>query len=112
MKALERDPEHRYQDAAEMARDLERALPDRKPPSATELAKFMEILFDAEERGMTHHDDHGSGEHRPGTGDHLEVEFENTPAGGVRGGTGAGAAPVAQDANMSIDKLLKRFGIK
>jgi serine/threonine protein kinase len=45
-KALEKDPERRYQDASEMYRGLERVLRERQPPAATELARFMEVLFE------------------------------------------------------------------
>ncbi len=108
LKALDKDPDLRYQDAGEMARDLERALADRKPPTGAELAKFMEVLFDQGERGVTH-DEHASGEHRAGgTGPNLEVEFEQTPAGARK----PAPAPVPVTKDMSIDKLLKRFGIK
>jgi serine/threonine protein kinase len=106
MKALEKDAEQRYQDAGEIPRDLERALEGRKPPTVAELARFMEVLFDPNERGVTSHDEHTSGEHRPAAG--LEVELDSTPPDSEA--AGADAPPVAKD--MSIDKLLKRFGIK
>ena len=50
MKALAREPDERYQDAAEMHRALERVLRERPPPTASELARFMELLFDRDER--------------------------------------------------------------
>ena len=51
MKALERDPEVRYQDAGDMLRDLERVLHEWQPATATGLVRFLEILFDEHERG-------------------------------------------------------------
>jgi serine/threonine protein kinase len=50
MKALARDADDRYQDAAEMSRDLERVLHDWQSPQAGTLARFMELLFDDDER--------------------------------------------------------------
>ena len=50
MKSLARDPDDRYQDAAEMYRDLERVLHEWQPPQAGALARFLELLFDEEER--------------------------------------------------------------
>jgi serine/threonine protein kinase len=110
LKALERDPELRYQDAGEMHRDLERVLHERQPPNPAGLARFMEILFDEAERGDTAADWQAI-EHRGGnTPAGLEVELmdpEPSLAEEDRGaGTGAGKDP------MSIQKLLKRFGIK
>src|SRR5262249_36748088 len=51
MKALERDPESRYQDAGEMLADLERVLHEWPPVSASGLVRFLETLFDEHERG-------------------------------------------------------------
>ena len=48
LKALARDVDERYQDAAEMYRDLERVLHERQPPTSAELTRFMELLFDRE----------------------------------------------------------------
>jgi len=101
LKALERDPEERFQWAADMNRDLERILHERQPPTATELARYMEILFDKEQ--VVPVDE--TGEHRlepPGEG--LEVDLDSKP-------TDSPAPPVAREP-LSIDKLLKRFGIK
>jgi serine/threonine protein kinase len=98
MKALDREPDHRYQDAGEMSRELERALPDRKPPTSTELARFMEILFEQGERREASDGEQTSGKHVVGR--RIEVDLP------------AGAQPAAGPKEMSIDKLLKRFGIK
>jgi hypothetical protein len=106
LKALERDPELRYQDAGEMHRDLERVLHERQPPNAAGLARFMEILFDDAERGDTAADWQTVEHHAGNTPAGLEVELmdsdsppEADPALGPRD-------------PMSIQKLLKRFGIK
>ena len=50
MMALARDPDDRYQDAAEMYRDLERVMREWPPPEAGALARFLESLFDDQER--------------------------------------------------------------
>ena len=50
-KALAREPAERYQNGAELHRDLERYLRERSPASASALARFLESLFDAGERG-------------------------------------------------------------
>ena len=111
MKALERDPEERYQDAAEMHRDLERVLHERQPPTAADLARFLELLFDDAERGDTVADWEAT-EHRAGhTPAGLEVELMDPEAADADpdpapAGPGGGKDP------MSIQKLLKRFGIK
>ena len=101
MKALAREPDQRYQDAGEMLRELERALHERQPPSATELARFMEVLFEHEERGeRTPYDaGHESDKHR--SDGQLEIDIEpDAPAA---------AKP---DEQKGIGKLLKKFGIK
>ena len=97
MKALARDPEQRYQDAGEMHRALDKVLSDRQPPSAADLARFVEVLFDRHEREETLPEDHPSGEHRSGPG-----------------AEGSGGEPefTAVPDPMSVDTLLKRFGIK
>jgi serine/threonine protein kinase len=108
MKALERDPELRYQDAGEMHRDLERVLHERQPPNAAGLARFLEILFDEAERGDTVADWEAI-EHRAGhTPAGLEVELMDPEAPPEPGPTG----PSGGKDPMSIQKLLKRFGIK
>ena len=82
MKALAREPGERYQDAGQMQRGLERFLRERPPVTARDLARFLELIFDRAERE--------GGEDR-------------------RGGTDAGADPTPDP--MSLDSLLKRFGI-
>ena len=50
MKALARNPDERYQDAGQMQRGIEKILRERPPVTARDLARFLELLFDREER--------------------------------------------------------------
>jgi serine/threonine protein kinase len=101
MKALERDPDRRYQDAAEMYRDLEAVMHETTPPpTSAALARFMEQLYEPKEREGTVVDD----AHEPA----VDASAEEAPAP-------APPAPpehTGPSASMSIQKLLKRFGIK
>jgi serine/threonine protein kinase len=108
MKALERDPEMRYQDAGDLLRDLERVLHEWQPATASGLARFLELLFDDHERGDVVTAD-GAREHRTGSESALDMEFPEPPA--ERAPADPPAPPPAKDP-MSIQKLLKRFGIK
>jgi serine/threonine protein kinase len=101
MKALAPEPEQRYQDAGEMLRELERALPERQPPSATELARFMEVLFEHEERGekTPHEASHESDKQR--ADGPLEIDLGPEPKGAAK-----------PDAQKGFGRLLKKFGIK
>jgi serine/threonine protein kinase len=108
MTALERDPDHRYQDAAEMYRDLDRVLHERQPPTANELTRFLELLFDEEERIDAP---------PPGAADAVdeahEVEFEHPPdVASAEPPTSTTTDSGAIKDPLSIQKLLKRFGIK
>jgi serine/threonine protein kinase len=110
-KALDREPSRRFQDAAEMGRGLERILHERPPLSTNELARFMELLFDRNEREEVVPDDHSSGEHRrhPDPETDLGAELEAGPLGAASGdAAGKADAP----GTTSIDALLKKFGIK
>ena len=103
MKALERDPERRYQDAGEMYRDLEAVMHEAPPPpTAAALARFMETLYEPQEREATVVDE----AHEP----------EAPPAAGAVGSPAPPLPPPPEttgpSASMSIQKLLKRFGIK
>jgi serine/threonine protein kinase len=104
LKALERDPDDRYQDAAEMARDLERVLRERQPPTPVELARYMEILFDQATPGGGPHED-GQRQEDPERG--LEIELDTDVPAPEKTGPGA-----QEPDQKSIQKLLKRFGIK
>jgi serine/threonine protein kinase len=107
MKSLERDPEVRYQDAGEMLRDLERVLHEWQPATASGLARFLELLFDDHERGNIVAGEVG----RAHAGADLPMELEfHEPSAEARVPEPA-ATPPAKDP-MSIQKLLKRFGIK
>jgi serine/threonine protein kinase len=51
MHCLERNPEHRYQDAWELHQDLERFMVDRKrPPTSMDIAAVMEEVFPLDAR--------------------------------------------------------------
>jgi serine/threonine protein kinase len=86
MKALARDPADRYQDAGQMQRGLERFLRERPPVTARDLARFLELLFDRTER-------------------------EESPGGPERREGADGSGPDSTPDPMSLDALLKRFGI-
>jgi serine/threonine protein kinase len=106
MKALERDPEVRYQDAGEMLRDLERVLHEWQPATATGLVRFLEVLFDEHERGDVTSPD-AAAEARDGSGiEELQDHHAPEPLPAE-----PPPAPPTKDP-MSIQKLLKRFGIK
>jgi serine/threonine protein kinase len=99
MKALERDPERRYQDAAEMYRDLEAVMHEAPPPpTAAALARFMETLYEPQEREATVVDE----AHEP----------EAPPAAASPAPPPPPPETTGPSASMSIQKLLKRFGIK
>jgi hypothetical protein len=108
MKALLKDPDERYQDAGEMGRSLDRVARERQPPSATELARFMELLFDQEEReeadalGRVSGGARRRGDADPGD---AALPAPPEPLPDVGGDAEAGR-------EMSVDALLKRFGIK
>jgi serine/threonine protein kinase len=107
MKALERDPEVRYQDAGEMLRDLERVLHEWQPATASGLVRFLELLFDDDERGDAVLPEGGS-EARAGSRPAPELREPTAPL--PVDPPSAVTAPVKDP--MSIQKLLKRFGIK
>ena len=106
MKALERDPEIRYQDAGEMHRDLERVLHEGQPPTPRDVTLLLEQLFDEPERGGPVSADWSA--ERPSS-------VHGDPSAGLDGAPPH--APAGKDAGASrdplnIQKLLKRFGIK
>jgi hypothetical protein len=105
MKALQKDPDDRYQDAAEMGRALERVVRERQPVSQGELKRFMELLFDRDEREEAIPEDLFSGGHLRG----KHSPDESDPAGDPSLDETPGTRP---DAELSVDALLKRFGIK
>jgi len=84
MRALARNPDERYRDAGQMQRGIEKILRERPPVTARDLARFLELLYDRQER-----EGHG--------------------AAGADGADPAGAEE--QSDGFSLDVLLKRFGI-
>jgi serine/threonine protein kinase len=102
MKALERDPEVRYQDAGEMHRDLERVLHERSTTSAREVTLFLAQLFDESERGASV------------STDWPEPSSVQTDPGGAPAPVPPPPPPAKESAPARdpISKLLKRFGIK
>jgi len=110
MKALERDPDARYQDASEMYRDLERVLLERRPPAASELARLMELLFDEAERGAaTGPEDRAAEDRMDPARPALEMEFHASAGGRTDTDPEGEGAPLPRDA-LSVEQLLKRFG--
>jgi serine/threonine protein kinase len=110
MTTLDREPDHRYQDASQMYRDLDRVLHERQPPTAVELSRFLELLFDEEERSDARPEEQGE----PSPSRSPESAFEEggaaareaeVPAAVERSDPGGIKDP------LSIQKLLKRFGI-
>ena len=95
MKALERDPEVRYQDAGEMQRDLEKILHDVGSLSPRDVTLFLEKLFDVAERGTSVSADW--------TEDRSAVHVETEPP--------PPAAKAKDKGGPAIQKLLKKFGI-
>jgi serine/threonine-protein kinase len=103
MRALEKNPEQRYQDASEMYKDLERVLHSRQPPAASELARFMEALFDGSAAPVA------GGELPEGTDDGIEIDVDMGEPPAV-----ASSEPTEtkKDPLGLGSRLLKRFGIK
>jgi serine/threonine protein kinase len=107
MRALDRDPENRYQDAGEMHKDLDRVLHERQPPAASELARFMEILFDEHERGAQR--TAAAGDSAEEVVSRLEMEFEAS-AGGEKTGKMSGGEPRREE--TAVQQLMRRLGLK
>jgi serine/threonine protein kinase len=124
MMALAREPDDRYQDAAEMHRDLERVLHEWQPPQAGGLARFLEVLFDEEERSDALDEPEGAGEGLvlAADADLAAVAAEPEPAGAVVDndeldltpppGPPEPEPPAPRAPESLSQKLLKRFGIK
>jgi serine/threonine protein kinase len=105
VKALAKDPDERFQDAAEMGKGLDRVLRDRPAPSSSELARFMELLFDREEREEAVPEDHVFVEASPAARAELPLEIHSDEPAKEDVGL-----PITPD--LSVDTLLRRFGIK
>ncbi len=103
MRALEKNPEQRYQDASEMYRDLERVLHSRQPPAASELARFMEALFDGSLPPAA-----GLGQEE-GADDGIEIDVDMGEPPSV---TSSEPTETRKDPLGLGSRLLKRFGIK
>ncbi len=101
MKALERDHEHRYQDASEFLHDLERTLRN-VPVTTADLARFMRQLFDEQERGE-------SEPPAPGTPSHG---IDTNPTGNPGPREEDRTAPSVPRDPAAIQRFLKNFGIK
>jgi serine/threonine protein kinase len=111
MKALDREPEHRYQDAGEMLRDLERTLTLRQAPTALELSRFMEELFESAERGVALAPEEASAEPAPvPEREHLEIDLEPEEAPAAPAAQEPDAKPASGQAGLG--RFLKKFGIK
>ena len=108
MKALARDPDERYQDAAEMSRAVERVIRERQPLSAGELKRFMELLFDRDEREEAIPEDLAPGSLARLTG----AAAERAAVEGVGATPKKTPSDTRPDAELSVDALLRRFGIK
>jgi serine/threonine protein kinase len=109
MKALEKDPEARYQDASEMYRDLERVLHERQPPASTELARFMEVLFE-ESEVETVSDTPAPPEAVEEEG--IEIDLDSGAAAPQSPPSPPVAAEEPEKDPHGLGRLLKRFGIK
>jgi serine/threonine protein kinase len=101
MKALERDHEHRYQDASEFLHDLERTLRN-VPVTTADLARFMRQLFDEQERGESEPPE-------PGTPSHG---IDTNPTGNPGPREEDRTAPSVPRDPAAIQRFLKNFGIK
>jgi serine/threonine protein kinase len=106
VKALAKDPDERFQDASEMGRGLDRVLRERHAPTSTELARFMELLFDREEREEAVPEGHAFAEASPTGAAKAELPLEIHTEDAFE----EGRLPITPD--LSVDSLLKRFGIK
>jgi hypothetical protein len=121
VKALQREPDYRYQDAGEMYRDLERVLHERQPLPADALAHFMRTVFELEDKAEGGPEGEPAPEPAPRPNQDMELSFEEDAEDEMLAAEaaeeaapdeapGAGARP-GKDA-LSIQKLLRKFGIK
>jgi serine/threonine-protein kinase len=123
MRALAREADDRYQDAAEMCRDLERVLHEWQPPQAGALARFLEVLFDEQERSdsLEGPDEPAADAVEAADADVAVAEAGPEPAEAVVAndefdltpppGPPEPEPPPSRPESLS-QKLLKRFGIK
>lgn len=112
LQALTKDPDHRYQDAGELARELERFLLERQPPTLAQLARFLELLFDEKERGVALHEEPaGEKAQDLASGADIHVEFEFAQSEPALAADQTGQQDKGKDA-QAIQRLLKKIGIK
>ena len=90
-----------------MARAVERVIRERQPLSAGELKRFMELLFDRDEREEAIPEDLFP---RPPA--RPRAEEEQGPDGGKGATPDKTPSDTRPDAELSVDALLRRFGIK
>ncbi len=102
MKALEREPDGRFQTAGEMQREIDRVLLERQPPEAADLAGYLGLLFDPDDRGEVDSGDVATGEDWIASG-LLELDFDAPRPKDEKTAPGIPRDP------MSIERLLKRF---
>jgi serine/threonine protein kinase len=118
MKSLARDAEERYQDAAQMYHDLEHVLHEWQPPPAGALPRFLEVLFEEQERNGSEEEPAAEAVEvvdaepaEPAAAPAAVVtndEFDTTPPPGP-----PESPPEPPPVKDSLaEKLLRRFGIK
>jgi serine/threonine protein kinase len=99
MKALEREPQDRHRDAGAMHRELEQMLQEsNEPVGARDLARFVRILFDRNERA----DDTRETRDRAAAPE-LDVEL------GILDDPGPAEPMRILSDTMPVERLLKRF---
>ncbi len=96
MKALDKNPDDRYQEAGDMHRDLERVIAEMKPTTAQELARLLELLFERDERGVREIPEDSAQAGASGA-DHFEIDFDDNQE------------PAPGD---SVARLLKKHGVQ
>jgi serine/threonine protein kinase len=108
MMALQREPDYRYQDAGEMYRGLERVLHERQPLPADALSHFMRTLVDAEAPPAAAEPAPApAAEPAPVEDEDIELEFESDQEAPPEP-----EPPPVEPSGSSIQKLLRKFGLK
>jgi serine/threonine protein kinase len=102
MRALSPDPDQRFHDALHLQRALEASVAGHPAATAREMGRFMDLLFDASERGPSGTLDVPAA--APVAEDDFEVDLEAS-------GDAPPPAPLTGHGSddMSVEKLLKRF---
>ncbi len=104
MKALEPDPDQRYQDALGLQRALDHSLGDHEPATEKELSRLMDVLFESNERDKTLE---AASEVRDEDTGQIEVDLDGDEAPAPRPRPEHARGRGKDD--MSIEKLLQRF---